>query len=245
MNVSDGIIAERMAMVDPGNRTTRLLLLAYEHNTWMLAIGHAAHHKDPPADFSELLTTAEQFIPPPIMAGLRDATPAGDIAIFRNTAAVWRRYERMPHFPAGLVVIGDALCTLNPLYGQGMAMAAVQAVALRGCLRDGGTDLPHRFFTTAAGHIDSTWEMNRANDQTPSTAATPGSLRRRISNWTTNAALKAAATDITVTERLFRVANLIDSPARLQDPALLPRFLFANLRHPRRQPRGSSAYQQT
>jgi 2-polyprenyl-6-methoxyphenol hydroxylase-like FAD-dependent oxidoreductase len=233
MHIPDGRIAERMAMVDPGNRTTRLLLLAYEDNTWMLAIGHTAGHKDPPTDFADLLTTAERLIPAPIMAGLRDATPIGDIAIFRNTAAVWRRYDRMPHFPAGALVIGDALCNLNPLHGQGMTMAAVQALTLRDCLRDGDTDLPHRFFTAAAGHIESTWAMNRANDRAPSATGTAGSLRRRINKWTTNAALKAAASDITVKERLFRVANLVDPPSRLQDPTLIPRIVVANLRHPR------------
>jgi 2-polyprenyl-6-methoxyphenol hydroxylase-like FAD-dependent oxidoreductase len=234
MHIPDGRIAERMAMVDPGNSTTRLLLLAYENNTWMLAIGHAVGHKDPPADFAELLTTAEGLIPAPIMAGLRDATPIGDIAIFRNTAAVWRRYDRMAHFPAGALVIGDALCNLNPLHGQGMTMAAVQALTLRDCLRDGDTDLRHRFFSAAAGHIGATWAMNAVNDRAPSAAGAAGPLRRRINRWMTNAALRAAAGDITVKERLFRVANLVDPPARLQDPALLPRILFANLRHRRR-----------
>jgi 2-polyprenyl-6-methoxyphenol hydroxylase-like FAD-dependent oxidoreductase len=234
MTIPDGRIAERMAMVDPGNRTTRLLLLAYEHNTWILAIGHTTAHAAPPADFAKLLTTAEQMIPPAIMAGLRDAAPIGDIAIFRDTAAVWRRYDRMPHFPAGVVVIGDALCSLNPLYGQGMTTAAVQALTLHDCLRDGDTDLPRRFFTAAAGHIGPVWAMNAANDQPPSAAGTPGPLRRRIGRWTTSAALQAATSDITVTERLFRVANLIDPPTRLQDPALIPRILLTNLRYPRR-----------
>jgi 2-polyprenyl-6-methoxyphenol hydroxylase-like FAD-dependent oxidoreductase len=236
MNIPDGRIAERMvSMIDHGKSAIRLLLLAYEDNTWFLATGHATAHDDPPADFAELLTTAEQLLPTEIMAGLGDATPIGNIVIFRNTAAIWRRYDRMPRFPAGVVVIGDALCTLDPIWGQGMTMAAVQALTLRDCLRDGDTDVPRRFFTAAAAHIGSTWKMNLANDQAPSAAGMPGSLRQRIGQWTTNAAMKAATSDITVTERLFRVANLIDPPNRLQDTALIPRILLANLRHPRRQ----------
>jgi 2-polyprenyl-6-methoxyphenol hydroxylase-like FAD-dependent oxidoreductase len=234
MNVPEGQIAQRMvSTIDHESSPSRLLLLAYEHNTWILAVGYAVGHGDPPTDFAELLATAEQFIPPAIMTGLRDATPIGDIVIFRNTAAVWRRYDRMPRFPAGVIVIGDALCTLDPIWGQGMTMAAMQALTLRDCLRDGGTDLPRRFFTTAAGHIGSTWAMNQANDRAPSAVGSPGSLRHRISKWATNAALNAATSDTTITERLFRVANLIDPPTRLQDPALIPRILLANLRHPR------------
>jgi 2-polyprenyl-6-methoxyphenol hydroxylase-like FAD-dependent oxidoreductase len=235
MTIPDGRIAERMAsMLDQGCRSTLLLLLACEDNTWVLAMGHGAGHRDPPTDFAEMLTTAEQFIPTGIMAGLRDATPVGDTVIFRNTAAVWRRYDRMPHFPAGVVVIGDALCSLNPIHGQGMAMAAVQALTLRDCLGDGATELARRFFAAVAGQISPIWAMNRANARAPS-AGTPGSLRRRMTKWTTNAALKAATSDVTITERLFRVANLIDPPARLQDPVLIPRILLANIRHPRGQ----------
>ena len=71
--------------------------------------------------------------------------------------------------------------------------------------------------------------MNQHNDRTALAAATRHSLRQRIGQGITNAALQAAATDTTITERLFRVANLVDPPTRLQDPALLPRILLANL----------------
>lgn len=234
MDVPDGRIEQRMtSIVDHASTATRLLLLAYEHNSWILAVGRAIGQDNPPADFEELLAAAEQFIPTAIMTGLRAATPIGDIAIFRNTAAVWRRYDQMPHFPAGMMVIGDALCTLDPIWGQGMTMAAVQALTLRDCLRDGGTGIARPFFTTTAGHIGSTWAMNHANDRAPFAERTPGSLRARISKWITNAALNAATCDISVTERLFRVANLVDPPSRLQDPALIQRVLIANLRHPR------------
>jgi 2-polyprenyl-6-methoxyphenol hydroxylase-like FAD-dependent oxidoreductase len=67
-------------------------------------------------------------------------------AIIRNTTAVWRRYHQMRKFPSGLVVIGDALCSLDPTYGQGMTMAAPQALTLRDCLSDGRSDLAQRSF---------------------------------------------------------------------------------------------------
>ena len=117
-------------------------------------------------------------MPTTIMTGLRDAAPVGDIAVFRNTAATWRRYDHMPRYPAGVVVIGDALCTLDPIWGQGMTMAAVQALTLRDCLRDGDPDLPRRFFSAAAGHIGPTWAMNRANDRAPLTDGAKGTSAR-------------------------------------------------------------------
>lgn len=231
------ITPQMVSMLDQGQRSTRLLLLAYEHNTWILAVGEVTQHAPPPTDYAQLLVAAEQIVPGTVMAGLRTATPIGDIAIFRNTAAVWRRYDQMTQLPAGVLVIGDALCTLDPIWGQGMTMAAVQALALRNCLREGTTDLPRRFFTATVPHIRSAWAMNQHNDRTALAADTRFPLRRRIGQWITNAALQAAATDTTITERLFRVANLVDPPRRLQDPALIPRIAIANLRRPLRQRR--------
>ena len=237
IDVPHGQIAQRMASIV--DHASRLLLLGYEHNTWILAVGYAVGQGEPPTTFAEMLTTAERFMPTTIMTGLRDAAPLGDIAVFRNTAATWRRYDHMPRYPAGVVVIGDALCTLDPIWGQGMTMAAVQALTLRDCLRTGDTDLPRRFFSAAAAHIGPTWAMNQANDRDPLADRAPGTLRQRISNWATNAALHAATSDVTLTERLFRVANLVDPPSRLQDPALLPRVFLANLR-PARGPKAKS-----
>lgn len=234
MKIPNEHIALRMAsVVDHASSATRLLLLGYEHDNWILAVGHAVGQCGPPRRFAEIYATAEHFMPATIMSGLREATPVGDIAVFRNTSATWRRYDKMPRYPDGMVVIGDALCTLDPIWGQGMTMAALQALSLRDCLQTGRRDLPHRFFASAAGHIGPTWAMNQANDRAPLAENHSGPLTGRISKWATNAVLNAATCDIALTERLFRVANLVDPPSRLQDPTLLPRVLLANLRHPR------------
>jgi 2-polyprenyl-6-methoxyphenol hydroxylase-like FAD-dependent oxidoreductase len=236
MHIPEGQIAEQLVFVNQGRDAPAGLLVAYEHNTWMLAIARPTDRGNPPTDFTEALVAAEHILPATIMAGLRNATPIADIAISRSTAALWRRYDQMPRLPAGLLVIGDALCQLNPLHGQGMTMAAVQALTLRDCLRADATDLARRFFSAVAGHIGPVWAMNAANDRPRSTNSSHP-LRRQLQKWTGNAALKAAANDITVAERFLRVRNLVDPPTRLQDPALMSRVLLANLRHPRKQSR--------
>ncbi|MDT5113351.1 MAG: hypothetical protein QOE20_5241, partial [Mycobacterium sp.] len=235
MRIPPGRITERLAFVNQGSRAPGALLVAYEHDTWMLAIARPAEEGNPPSDFTEMLAAAEQMLPATITAGLRDATPIGEISISRSTAAAWRRYDRMPRLPAGLLVLGDAVCNLNPLYGQGMTMAALQAFALRDCLRAGNTDLPRRFYLAAAGNIGPVWAVNRANDRAPSGSATR-TPQQRLRSWTQHAALKAATHDIAVAERILRVRGLIDPPTRLQDPALFARILLANLRHPSKNP---------
>jgi 2-polyprenyl-6-methoxyphenol hydroxylase-like FAD-dependent oxidoreductase len=233
LRIPRGVIAERMAFVNGGSRTPGALLVAYEDDTWMLAVFRPVGDGDPPTTFDEMVAVVEQMLPASIIDGLRGATPAGEVSIARSTAAVWRRYDRTAELPEGLVVLGDALCHLNPMYGQGMSMAALQAVALRDCLEVGFADLPRRFYLAAAEQILPVWTLNRANDRVPSRTA-----KRRLRNQMQQAALRAATTDIAVAERVLRVRGLIDPPARLQDPSLWLRIMLVNLRYvvPRKLP---------
>lgn len=232
LRIPPGRIGERFVFVNEGRTAPSGLLVAYEYDTWMLAIAHHGEYGAPPPDLTAMLAAAKQILPAAILAGLRDATPVGGIAVSRDTGALWHRYDQMARFPAGLVVIGDGLCRLNPLHGQGMTMAALQALTLRDCLRDGGSDLPQRFFRAAATQIAPVWAANAANDL-PDPAGQRHPLRRRLSGWFANAAGTAASRDIAVTEAFLRVRNLVDPPARLRDPVLLGRILLANTRrHP-------------
>jgi 2-polyprenyl-6-methoxyphenol hydroxylase-like FAD-dependent oxidoreductase len=229
LSIRAGAIAEKMVMVNPGKGLPRVGLLAYENDTWMLTVGQFAVDGEPPTDMASMLTLAERSVPPSIRAALRSAQPLDNVAIFRNTAGVWRRYDCMQEFPAGLLVIGDALCSLNPIYGQGMTMAALEAIALHDYVREGGKE-PQRFFRAAAKHIGPVWAMNQANDRVPSSMDGRRSLQTRFVIWTMNKALKAARHDIVLTERFSRVTNLVDPPTRLRDPALLARVIVGTFR---------------
>lgn len=232
LSIPPGRIAQRMAFVSQGARAPGAMMVACEQDTWMLAITRPSEYGGPPTDFAEMLRAAEQLLPAGIMAGVRAATCIGETSVSRNTAGVWRRYDRMPHLPAGLLILGDALCSFNPLHGQGMTMAALQALALRDCLRVGDTEVPRRFHRAAAACIAPVWAANRANDQ-PRPAAGERPLMRRVAGWVQRAALRAARTDIAVAERILRVRGLVDPPARLRDPAFFARIVLANIRNPR------------
>jgi hypothetical protein len=236
LSIPDGCIVERLALFNQGIDRHRGLLMACEHDTWMLAIGRSTESGRPPADFAEMLTLAEHSLPAAIMAGLRKAEPLGQASIIRNAAAVWRRFDLMPRFPSGLVVIGDALCSLDPTYGQGMTMAALEALTLRDCLGDGRSDLAQRFFSATARQIGPIWTANPLRDGIIAPAQKPRSVRQRVMGWIATAALNAAAHDTALTERFLRVINLVDPAARLQDPRLLPRILAINMRYRRRSP---------
>lgn len=223
-------IAQRLVMFNPGGGRPGGLLLANEHDTFVLAIGVPVEAGEPPTDFAAMLAMAEPSLPPAIIEGLRGAYPIGEAVTYHHAAAVWRRYDQMPEFPSGLLVMGDALCSLDPTYGQGMTVAALEALTLRDCLRAGDAQLAQRFFRVTAVYIGQTWAANRARDRATSGSYRPRGIRQRLSRWMSRAALNAATRDVVLTERFFRVTNFIDPPSRLQDPALLPRIVWGNIR---------------
>src|SRR6202041_2268582 len=136
----------------------------------------------PPADpagfaefFSALPTGA-------IAAAVADAEPLDEPVPFRFPVSARNRYERLREFPAGLLVIGDAVCSFNPVYGQGMTVAAMQALALRRHI-GAGTDGPaSRFFKDIAAVIDSPWDIAVGADLAFPQVPGPRSAKVRLLN---------------------------------------------------------------
>ncbi|MGV0812931.1 2-polyprenyl-6-methoxyphenol hydroxylase-like oxidoreductase [Mycolicibacterium boenickei] len=211
-------------------------LFAYEDNTWLLTTA-GMNGQEPPTDLPGMLTFIEEFMAPEVVAAVRTAQPIGPVATFRYPASVRRRYERMLRFPDGLLVFADAICSFNPVYGQGMSVAALEALALRDCLTRGSDDLTRRFLRAAAGCVNPAWQMACGADlalpQIP--GSRPASVR--LSNWYTERVLTAAEGDPVVTEAFFRVMNLVDPPGRLLQPSLVLRVARGAARRNREAPR--------
>ncbi|MEV0005002.1 FAD-dependent oxidoreductase [Micromonospora sp. NPDC050980] len=193
--------------------------------------------EQPPTDDHGMAAFAATLPAPQIAELLRTATPAGEPARMRYPASVRRRYERLRRFPAGFLVIGDALCSFNPVYGQGMTVAALEAQLLRTLLRRGPDRLARRFFRRAARVIDGPWSISVGTDLRFAEVAGRRTPTVRLVNAYVHR-LHAAATDDPVLGAAFlRVLNLIDPPTRL----LAPRIGWRVLRGARPAPAVASA----
>jgi pimeloyl-ACP methyl ester carboxylesterase/2-polyprenyl-6-methoxyphenol hydroxylase-like FAD-dependent oxidoreductase len=212
---------DRMVLINarPG-RPRALFLFAQEGDRWVLTLGGYGPAHRPPSDPAGYDAFAASVAPPDVYEAIRAATPVGGIATHAFPAGVRRRYERLRRFPRGLLVCGDAICSFNPLFGQGMTVAAVEAIALRDCLRDGDHDLARRFFAAAAGPVDDAWSLAVGADLALPEVPGPRPARVRAVNAYLRRLHAVAEHDPAVAGAFAAVIGMLERPPTVLRPAI-------------------------
>jgi 2-polyprenyl-6-methoxyphenol hydroxylase-like FAD-dependent oxidoreductase len=131
-----------------------------------------------------------------------------------------RHYERLGRFPRGFLVMGDALTSFNPIYGQGMTVAACEAMALRAQLDAGGEPEARRFFAAAAKVSDTPWQLAVGADLALPGVKGPRPLAVRIVNRYIARLNRAAVHDAAIGAAFARVMHLLAPPASLFAPRI-------------------------
>ncbi len=220
-----GALSDRVVLVGarPGH-ARGMGLFAQEGERWLLTLVGYGAEKPPtePAEFERFLASVA---PPHVLGALRDGEPDGEIVTHGFPAQRRRNYERMRRFPAGLLTIGDAICSFNPAYGQGMTVAALEAEALRDCLARGEHRLHRRYSRAAAKVVDHAWGMATGADLALPEVEGKRSLSTRMTIAYTRRLRQTAQTDGEVAAAFVLVAGMLKSPAYLLRPAVLRRVL--------------------
>jgi 2-polyprenyl-6-methoxyphenol hydroxylase-like FAD-dependent oxidoreductase len=184
----------------------------------------------PPIDPVEFEAFAATLVFPDITQALQGAQPLDDPVAIRFPASVRRRYERLRRFPQQLLVTGDAVCSFNPVYGQGMTVAALDALALRSLLA-GDASQPRRYFQAIARLIDVAWDMAVGGDLAFPQVPGPRPAKVRLVNAYLARLQAAAASDASLATAFIRVVGMLDRPETLLRLDRVIRVLRAP-RHP-------------
>ena len=142
-----------------------------EHDTWMVSLA-GRFGQYPPTDQDGFFAFAKSLPTKRFYELIKGAERVSDITHHRFPTSVQRHYERLAAFPERFVVLGDAISSFNPVYGQGMSSAALQVRALHqvlseraaGSQAEGLGGLGAAFFPKAAEVIASPWILAASSD---------------------------------------------------------------------------------
>lgn len=117
-----------------------------------------------PTSNSGFLEFARSLQKPEIFNLIKNAEPLSALTPYQFSANLRRHYEELPRFPEGFLIYGDALCSFNPVFGQGMTVACMELLALRECLQAGPQGIAKLFFRAASRLIDTPWQIAVGSD---------------------------------------------------------------------------------
>ncbi|MGD9564242.1 MAG: FAD-dependent oxidoreductase [Pyrinomonadaceae bacterium] len=216
--------------VAPSNGITRSgVILAQEGDRWVVTLTGRFGDK-PPEDIAGFLRFSKSLAAPYIYDMIRNAMPIGDALTMRFPTSVRRQYERLSRVPKGFLVFGDAICSFNPVYGQGMSVAALQALVLREQLSKGEGELAGAFYKAAAKVNDTPWNIAVGSDLKMPNVKGKRTIAGRLMSSYVSRLQKLAHRDAEASLAFMRVAQLLDGPSALLQPKLAWRVLTGRSR---------------
>jgi 2-polyprenyl-6-methoxyphenol hydroxylase-like FAD-dependent oxidoreductase len=209
-----------------------VILPTEDPSLWLVTLcGVFGDH--PPTDDAGYLDFARSLPIPDLYNAIKDLEPASPILTYKLPSNLRRRYEHMARFPDGLVVLGDALCSFNPIYGQGMTTAGLDALALDDCLKrqvsshaNGDlTGLSVQFQKRAASVIANPWLMSTAEDMRYPEFVGSVAAHIKFLHWFTGRVHIISDNDELAAFRFTQAMNMVRSPWVLFDPRVVWRAL--------------------
>jgi 2-polyprenyl-6-methoxyphenol hydroxylase-like FAD-dependent oxidoreductase len=193
---------------------------------WVLGVGGYGADQ-PPATRDALVAYARRLATPELAALAESGRLIGGVMRYAFAHSQRRRYERMKRFPDGYLVMGDAIASFNPVYGQGMTVAACEAESLQQVLAAGQAPLHRAFFRAAARAVDVPWQIAVGADLALPGIDGPRTMQVRLVNRYMARVFRAAARDAAVAAAFRRVMHMLAPPPSL----FAPRILWRVWRH--------------
>ncbi len=222
-----------LTLPDPPHLAVNAVLLPIEGNRWMVLVANRGATTRPET-WESFLQACRSLITPTIYNALRSANPPDDIRHYRFPASLWRHFEGLPRLPRGLLPVADALCRFNPVYGQGMSVAAKEARLLQDVSSRAASEpnpivaLQAGFMAEVASVLETPWSMSTGPDLAfPSTRGSRPEKFEEAQQFEA-ALFRAAIVDPVVHRALTEVGQLLQPQGLLRKPDIVRRIEAAS-----------------
>ncbi len=208
-------------------------ILPVEGGRWVVTLAGIGGDS-PPTDPEGFVAFAQSLIGPQVYQAIADAEPLSPVYGYQRTENRWRHLERMPRWPRGLLAVGDAVCAFNPVYGQGITVAAMAAELLDQILGQRPRDLERRFQVRLARLLRTPWTLATGEDLRWASALNrrPGILQRLFYTYLDRVG-ELIPQDVVVARTFVAINHLLASPWTLFSPQVLARVGRHVLRSPK------------
>lgn len=218
-----------VTMSDPPNNRRGAILVPVEGNRWIVSLG-GSHDCKPPEDEAGFMDFLQRLRTHTIYNAVKNAKRLSSITRYHFKASRWRHFEALQNFPAALIPFGDTICRFNPIYGQGMSVAAKEAALLRDLLSASAAgnsalaSVPADFLAQAQAIIDAPWATAVVPDfLDPLTEGErPPDLDTAL-NFTA-ALRKLAYRDAGIHKLMIEVQHMLKPRSVLRDPEIVERI---------------------
>jgi 2-polyprenyl-6-methoxyphenol hydroxylase-like FAD-dependent oxidoreductase len=201
------------------------VIMPIEGNQWMVTMTSRHPQSPPPATDAEFLEFAQTLRTRTIFDAIQHADRVTPIARHRFTGSVRVHWERLSTLPRGLLLLGDAACHFNPLFGQGMSAAAQQALALKQLLATAADEsdplgwLQLNYFKRLAAVLDAPWSVAVSDLIYPETTGTRPETFERAMKFAAGL-LRLAVQEPEIHKLMTEVQQLLKPPSVYNDPEL-------------------------
>ncbi|MEH7260960.1 FAD-dependent oxidoreductase [Bacillus toyonensis] len=200
-----------------------VLIQTIEDNRYFVTFSGYANEKAPQTD-DEFYDFAENLSISNVTDFLNKAEGITDIKTYKIPYQVRRRFDLVNNVPEGLLVVGDAQCRFDPVFGQGVSVAAMEAHQLQLLLQSRkqlDKTFTQQFYKKTADIIEIPWDMTTTEISRHPQLKRELTTKQKFQLWYTKQIYRLSASDSDVYIRLVRVMNLIRSPFHLFHPKVL------------------------
>ncbi len=207
------------------------VLLAVERNRWTCSL--LGFQDPPPADDTGYPRFAESLDNPHLAQQIGRRTVQEPTHRYTNVDNQWRPHHAVRNWPDRLIAVGDAVCVFNPVYGQGLTVAAMEAELLQRTLARRSAS-GKQLDGMAGGYqkrvgrlLLGPWTLSTNSDLMWNPDPQP--LGARFAHWYNTRLFQVAVKDAAVWSRFVRVVNMVATPAVLFHPAVALKVLSTAL----------------